>query len=129
MSFKKTIKNAPESARTFANGDISVKADEYVKGQPMFAYYKKTKAGYSIEKLCFTGRAASGYNHAKMNNPNFVPAKQFDKAKLKAKQAKVASSTENLKVKPANPLPLTPALKEVITDIAQPKVVPLFDQR
>lgn len=101
-TFKKTMKNAPESARVFENGDISVKRDEYVKGQPMFAYYKPTKAGFSLEKLCFTGRAASGYNHAKVNNPNFVPSSQFEKAKItakktkaKAEQIKVASSAEN----------------------------------
>ena len=99
-NFKKFITSAPVSARSFDNGDISVKADEYVKGHPMFAYYKQTA------KLCWTGRAASGYNHAKVNNPDFVPAKAFDTAKVKAKaksakakQAKVASSTENL-VKP-----------------------------
>ena len=88
--FKKTMKTAPESARVFENGDISVKADEYVKGQPMFAYYGKTKSGFKLEKLCYYGRAASGYNHAKVNNPDFVPAKAFDKAKLKVKQAKIA---------------------------------------
>ena len=80
------MKIAPESARSFANGDVSIKTDDYVKGEPAFAYYKKTKAGYSLEKLCFTGRAVSGYNYAKVNNPAFIPAKQFDKARAKAKK-------------------------------------------
>ena len=100
MSFKKTMKTAPESARVFANGDISVvREGGYVKGEPMFGYYKKTPKGYSFEKPCFTGRAASGYNHAKMNNPDFVPYKAFEKAKSKAKASQ--KEAPKPKAKPA----------------------------
>lgn len=90
-TFTKFIKTVPATARTFENGDISVKRDEYVKGEPMFGYYKPTKTGFSLEKLCFSGRAASSYNWAKCNNPDFVASAKFEKAKVKATEAKVAN--------------------------------------
>lgn len=141
-NFTKTMKTAPATARTFENGDVSVKADEYVKGQPMFGYYKPTKNGFALEKLCFSGRAASSYNWAKCNNPNFVPSSKFEKVKPKrtTESKLLAKLDHDLKNNPerfqqdTNPLPLSKKDKATITKIANPKqpklkVLPkLFDQ-
>jgi hypothetical protein len=97
-AFKKTMKSAPVNARSFANGDISVKRDGYVKGEPMFAYYKKTAKGYSLEKYCYTGREAGSYNWQKVNNPNFVPHSQWKKQFVKKKQAVKAKPKAKAKV-------------------------------
>ena len=90
----------PETARKFENGDVCLKADEYVKGQPVFGYYRPTAKGYSLEKTCWTSKEASRYNWVKQNNPNFVPHSKYEasKAEPKVKAKPKAKSKSKRKV-------------------------------
>ena len=92
--FTKTIalKNVPADAKKFPNGDILVKLEEYTlkqgKRQEQFGYYKPTKTGFALEKLCWRANVANQYNWAK-NQPGFKPGGKSKKAA--AKEVKAAS--------------------------------------
>jgi len=111
-NFSKFIKELPSTAKLYENGDACIKREEYVKGKEMFGYYHPTVDGFVLEGRFWRGNAAGKYNHAKMNDENFVPqmeyqaiqkaakeAKSLEKAKLKAKPKPKAKAKKKAKVK------------------------------
>ena len=98
-NFKKFIKELPSTAKLFENGDACIKRDEYVKGVEQFAYYHPTPAGFALEGKFWRGHAVSTYNHAKVNDPAFVPQKEFLANKAKAKAKKIAKPAKVIKAK------------------------------
>ena len=77
QEFKKriSIKSIPATAKKFENGDVCIKRDEYVKGEPMFGYYRPTTKGFVLEKLIWKGIHAARYNWAKQQ-PGFDPKRK-----------------------------------------------------
>ncbi len=108
--FTKTIKTAPEGCRTFENGDLCVKLEEYTPKIPNFGYYSKTTTGFKLEKELWKGRQAGQYNWAKQQpgfNPKGKPAKVKAKTVTKPKRKKIAAKqhTESDILKPEALIP------------------------
>ena len=99
MKFKATLKNKPEGAREFENGDICIKRD-YVKGEPSFGYYKPTKAGYKFERDFWKGNHVTKYNWVKCNDPEFKPGKPKAKPKQPTESEFIQQLNEDLKNTP-----------------------------
>lgn len=115
----------PESARKFENGDVCLKRDEYVKGEPMFGYYNKTDAGYNLERTFWKGAHATRYNWVK-NQPDFkakTEAKPKPKAKKKVAKAKPkAKKTESDIMAPKKAAKKKPAKKKAPAEPKPPVV-------
>ncbi len=86
----------------FDNGDLSIKAIEYIKGQPQFGYYTPTKKGFKLERTFWRGRIIAQYNWTNINDPDFDP-----KGKVAASKPTEPASTP----KPA-PMPIAAVLPE-----------------